>query len=35
VNHSNSGVLVVVAGSKIILAEFDARLLKKSKEQLK
>ena len=31
----NSGVLVVVAGSKIILAEFDVRLLKKSKEQLK
>ena len=35
VNHMNSGVLVVVAGLKIILAEFDARLLKKSKEQLK
>ncbi|KAL4435814.1 hypothetical protein ABPG74_015782 [Tetrahymena malaccensis] len=35
INNINSGILVSVANSKIFLADFDIRLIKKSSEQLK
>ncbi|EWS71207.1 beige/BEACH domain protein (macronuclear) [Tetrahymena thermophila SB210] len=35
INNVNSGILVSVANSKIFLADFDIRLIKKSSEQLK